>query len=82
MENNSTKSAPVMRIREWIIANIISYIPVVGLIMLFIWAFGSSAVNENKKNWAKALLVIQLIVIILVVLLYALVGVFALVTQN
>ncbi len=61
MNNNSTKLVPVIHLKEWVIANIISYIPVIGLTMLFIWAFGSSTVNENKKNWAKALLLIQLI---------------------
>lgn len=59
-----------MSLKEWIITIIISYIPVIGLIMLFVWAFSSSNVNENKKNWAKALLVIQLVGIALVILIY------------
>ena len=82
MNNNSTKLVPVIHLKEWVIANIISYIPVIGLTMLFIWAFGSSTVNENKKNWAKALLLIQLIAITLIVLFYILLGTLALVTHN
>lgn len=70
MENNNEKLTSVMSLKEWIITIIISYIPVIGLIMLFVWAFSSSNVNENKKNWAKALLVIQLVGIALVILIY------------
>ena len=39
---------------------ILSVIPVVGIIMLLVWAFGSSA-NLNKKNYARAILIIGLI---------------------
>lgn len=70
MGNNNVQTAPVLGLKQWVISIIISCIPVIGLIMLFIWAFSDSGINENKKNWAKALLVIQLISIILIVLLY------------
>jgi Kef-type K+ transport system membrane component KefB len=82
MENNSVKSAPVMSLKEWIITNIITYIPFVGLVMLFVWAFSHSSVNENKKNWAKALLFIQFIIIILVILFYVLLAIIGLTTQS
>lgn len=67
---NSEHRAPVMSLKEWVIAIIVSSIPLIGLVMLFVWAFSGSGINENKRNWAKALLVIQLICIVLVVLLY------------
>lgn len=70
MELNIEKQAKVMSVKDWIIALIISYIPVVGLIMLFIWAFSNSGINKNKKNWAKAFLIIQIASIILVILFY------------
>lgn len=70
MENNNVKSAPILSLRQWVVSIIISFIPFIGIIMLFVWAFSDSNINENKKNWAKALLVIQLIGIILIVLLY------------
>lgn len=69
METNYEKTARVMSLKDWIITIIISYIPLVGLIMLFVWAF-SSGTNENKKNWAKALLLVQIVGTILVILLY------------
>ena len=49
-----------MSTKDWVITLLISYIPLVGLIMLFIWAFDSST-NMNKKNWAKASLLWMLI---------------------
>lgn len=71
MENKNERLAPVMSLKEWIIAVLITSIPLAGIIMLFVWAFSSSDINENKKNWAKAVLIIQLIGIALVVLVYA-----------
>ena len=38
----------------------LSAIPMVGFIMLLVWAFGSS-VNLNKKNYARAILIMGLI---------------------
>ena len=70
MENNKVNSAPVLSLKQWVVSIIISCIPVIGIIMLFVWAFSDSDINVNKKNWAKALLVIQLIGIILIALLY------------
>lgn len=54
MENQST--AQVMSTKDWIITLLISFIPLVGFIMLFVWAFGSGE-NPNKANWAKATLI-------------------------
>ena len=40
----------------------LSAIPMAGFIMLLVWAFGGS-VNLNKKNYARAILLMSLIVI-------------------
>jgi hypothetical protein len=70
------QNAPVMSMKDWIITLLISYIPLVGLIMLIVWAFDSST-NENKKNWAKASLIWMLIGIgIAIVFLVLFLGVF------
>jgi len=58
------QQAKVMSVKDWIVTILITAIPFVGLIMLFIWAFGSSE-NPNKKNWAKANLIWMLIGLIL-----------------
>lgn len=50
----------VVSTTDWIITRLITAIPIVGLIMLFVWAFGSDT-NPNKANWAKAMLIWMLI---------------------
>ena len=49
---------------------IVSAIPIVGFIMLFVWAFGSGS-NLSKPNWAKAALIFYAIIIILYFLFFA-----------
>ena len=39
---------------DWMVTYILLCIPLVNIIMLFVWAFGSSP--ESKANWAKATL--------------------------
>ncbi|MEO7013002.1 MAG: hypothetical protein ABI127_01740 [Dokdonella sp.] len=62
MENRS--SAPVMSLGDWIITFIILAIPLVNIVMLFVWAF-SSTTNPNKSNFCKAYLILALVGIIL-----------------
>ncbi|HEY9009142.1 hypothetical protein [Ohtaekwangia sp.] len=54
MENQQT--AAVLSTKDWVLTLLISFIPLVGIIMLFVWAFGSTE-NPNKSNWAKAILI-------------------------
>jgi hypothetical protein len=60
-----------MTIGEWIITFIITYIPLVGLIMLFVWAFGGGA-HPSKKSWAQAMLIMMLIGIVLAIVFFTL----------
>ena len=46
-------------IGNWIISLILTMIPIVNIIMLFVWA------NPTKANWAKAALILILVWIIL-----------------
>lgn len=52
-ENNASNEVSV---KDWMITILITAIPLVGLIMLFVWAFGSGA-QPSKVNWAKASLI-------------------------
>jgi hypothetical protein len=61
MENRA--SAPVMSLGDWIITLIVLAIPIVGLVMMFVWAF-SSGTNPNKANLCKAYLIFALITIV------------------
>jgi len=67
----SQSSAEPMSVKDWIITLLITYIPLVGLIMLLVWAFDSST-HPNKKNFAKASLIWMLIWIVLALIFFAL----------
>ena len=63
--NNTRESkqiAPQMSIGSWIITFILLAIPLVNLIMLFIWAF--DAMSE-RRNFARAYLIILGVVLVL-----------------
>lgn len=67
MENQS--QTQVMSVKDWLITLLISFIPLVGFVMLFVWAFGSGE-NLNKANWAKAALIWAAIWSVLFILFY------------
>lgn len=45
-----------MSVKDWLVIYIITSIPLVGLVMLLIWAFGNNT-NETTKTWAQAFLI-------------------------
>lgn len=65
-----------MTVGEWIIALLITSLPFINFIMLFVWAF-SDEVNFNQKNWAKAQLIWMGISTAIVLVIFVLVfGIF------
>ncbi len=58
---------------DWVLTIFLTCIPCVGLILLFVWAFGSDA-NKSKSNWAKAQLIWIAIGIAISVVVYTIVG--------
>jgi heme/copper-type cytochrome/quinol oxidase subunit 2 len=60
------KNQSVVSILDWILTFLIMVLPIVNIVMLFVWAFGGNA-PESKANWAKARLLMCLIGVILVV---------------
>lgn len=63
--------APVLSVKDWLIIFIIGAIPIVNIVMLFVWAFGGNA-NPNKKNYSKAALILAAIVIAIVIVFFVL----------
>ena len=62
---------------DWFLTMLIMVIPLVNLIMLFVWAFGGGA-KASKSNWAKASLIWMLISIVLTVVFWgAIIGLVA-----
>jgi len=60
-------------IGEWVVTLLITALPLIGLIMLFVWAFGDGA-NLSKKNWAIAMLIWYAIAIVLVIIFFVIFG--------
>jgi len=69
----SNQQTQHVSVGEWIITILLTSIPIVNIIMLFVWGFGS-ATNPSKANWAKAMLIWVLIWIVLGILFF---GIFA-----
>ena len=67
------QQAQEVTLGDWMITILLSAIPIVNIIMLFVWAFGSNT-NPSKANWAKATLIWMLIGIVLFVLFMVIVG--------
>ncbi|HKK80736.1 MAG TPA: hypothetical protein VJ909_00725 [Prolixibacteraceae bacterium] len=59
VQNNSS----IVKTSDWVLTILILAIPLVNIIMLFVWGFGSGA-NPNKANFAKATLIWLLIGIV------------------
>lgn len=58
---------------DWMVTTLIMCIPCVGLIMMFVWAFGSST-KKSKSNYFKAMLVWALISIVLSIVMLVIFG--------
>lgn len=69
----------VMSVGDWLVTLLLMVIPLVNLVLLFVWAFGSG--NKNRSNWAKAELILLAIVIALYILFFVVFG-FSLLAAN
>jgi len=58
------KKVKIITTSEWILTKLIVLIPIVNIIMLFIWAYNKKT-DLNKSNWAKAELVVLAVKFIL-----------------
>ncbi|MDR0363055.1 MAG: hypothetical protein LBJ46_10300 [Planctomycetota bacterium] len=46
------ETAPVVSVGEWMLMDLILIIPIVNIIMLFVWSFGNT--NPNRRNKARS----------------------------
>ena len=75
MENDeriiTKKQSSDVSIKDWMMTYLITCIPFVGIVMMFIWAFGSSDIPESKKNWAKVAIIWAVISFIIGIFLFS-----------
>ena len=62
MEQQNTPQTQTMSVTDWLINLVLAAIPLVGIILLFVWAFGNDG-NITRKNWAKANLLLAAIIL-------------------
>lgn len=65
MEQQNTPQ--MMSVKDWVVTILLTCIPLVGLILLFVWAFGNDG-NQIRQNWAKGNLIVAAIVLVLYLL--------------
>lgn len=73
METNEPIRKETLSVGDWLITLIVTAIPIVNIIMLFVWAFGSGT-PTTKANWAKAALILVAIMIVLYIIVFAMFG--------
>ena len=74
MEQQNTQ---IMSVKDWVITLLLTAIPLVGIILLFVWAFGNDG-NQIRQNWAKGNLILLGIILGLYLLVAVLFfGIFA-----
>lgn len=70
LNSGFTSNYKPMTIGDWLITFLIQAIPLVGFIMLFVWAF-SDGTHPSKKTWAQAALIMMVVVIVLMIIFFA-----------
>jgi cell division protein FtsW (lipid II flippase) len=73
METLQNPNEKPMSVKDWLITLLIMAIPIVGIVMLFFYAFGN-AENINRQNWAKAQLIMFAIAIAIALLFFVVFG--------
>jgi len=63
-----------MILKDWLITYLLLLIPIVNIVLMFVWAFGSD-VNQSKKTFCQAQLIILAVVFVLYIVFFgALIG--------
>ena len=69
---NGSDHAPVS-VGNWVLTYLLMCIPLVNIVLLFVWAFGGNT-PVCKSNWAKASLIWLLIGIVIWIVLFLVIG--------
>jgi len=78
MDNLSAQQdSKIMSPKEWALTIFLASLPIIGFILVLVWAFDSST-DLQKKNWAKGTLLLMFIYFILAMLFLFMFGGFAL----
>jgi len=74
MENyNQPEQSNLISPQKWALYVFVAGLPFIGIIMLLVWAFGSDP-NYTRRNWAKGMLLLYVIMIILSIIFFVFLG--------
>lgn len=76
MEEEMNDRTQVISLKQWIVNLVITCIPVVNIVFLILWAFVEKDVNPNKRNWARASLLLMAAAFVLTLAVYILIAIF------
>lgn len=71
--NTGAGLEPPISVGNWLLTFIVMCIPLINVIMLFVWAFGGSS-HKSKSNWARAALLLMLIIFLGWLLFFVVLG--------
>lgn len=73
MELPNEYKKPSTSLGEWVIAVLVRRLPIVGFIMLIVWATDKNT-DLEKANWAKAELIVKAIIFAILIIFVAIIG--------
>ncbi len=69
-KNEMSEQERPLTMGEWLVTLLIlTFVPCVNIIMMFVWGFGNG--NVNRKRFCQAYLIIWAIMVVLMIILYA-----------
>ena len=73
MEERKVEGEKPISFLNWLGTMLLPFIPLVGpiiyLVMLLVWSFGSDS-NPSKKNWARATLIVMIISFLILIVFF------------
>ena len=67
------KNSSIMSVLDWFITFGILIIPIVGIVMIFVWAFSENG-KKDRINFAKAFILFVIALIVINVVFYIIIG--------
>lgn len=65
--------APIVSLGKWIGTMLLLMIPLVNIILMIVWAVSKSE-NPNRRNWAQAILILWVVLIVIYGILFLVFG--------
>jgi membrane protein YdbS with pleckstrin-like domain len=64
MRDITYQQAEVVSVKEWLITIVVMLIPIVNIVMMFVWAYGKNT-HPSKANFFKAQLIMMAVFFVL-----------------